>query len=765
MNRIFFIVFMLINLQTFSQSKGTIKDYEKKSAEVDALVWGVEDTLFSSNKLPEIYKNESAVILARKDFESNLHRIMMTDRVLMILNVRREKVFINDQAALKSFSEISYNKVTQRDWGMLYSRHAYSFVGIRIIKPDGAIKKIDVDLSSINLDKDEETGTQIKKIAVPGLEIGDIIDYYIGTHIERLETWNAKDANMITFATEYPILKYKFVTEFSKNFFFTYYRYNGAPALTLTGTDEDPIKTLSLYLTNIEKNSTTEWNSPKRNTQRINLEKTFLNSPPKKEKSKIPTVVDYTTDKEKLDKILDKDFQQGQMFIAKRNEYGLSISNPYLDIYDEFEDAMEDYAKDKIGIKIKNMSSDQIFEIILPVIRKKYFVDFYIPGVLGNEQKIRNTIFRNEPSLVEFAWPYFINKFYTSLGFYSKIIIAENRLYSSFNSPLAIYGECEHLIELYYKGIPHYLSFQNGLLSWDVFPKGIDGSEAKYLRFEDSKEAKLLEKGTMTLPKKLPSENSEKNSYQLTFQTSNFNLIELKRSYVGKGALKVNKQEQLELLQTYAEQVFAEIGITQTLISYFEEFGKKFKKSVSEFDAFLVKEKGAQKKMFTDEAKEQFDIQPKELKKFTITKHGLQTKDTTFEMEEELVLDGLVKNAGSNYIFDFGKLLGPQIEIKPAAHTRKENIYMPYPRQYIYNIQFNIPDGYSCEGIEKLNVKVENETGGFVSIATVKGNLLNVDIKKYYSNGYEPVANWPKMTAFLDACFEFTKVKLLLKKK
>jgi hypothetical protein len=109
--------------------------------------------------------------------------------------------------------------------------------------------------------------------------------------------------------------------------------------------------------------------------------------------------------------------------------------------------------------------------------------------------------------------------------------------------------------------------------------------------------------------------------------------------------------------------------------------------------------------------------------------------------------------------------LGGQIEIKPKDHVRNEDIYMAYPRQFSYTIQFDIPDGYTCEGVDRLNVKVENETGGFTSAATVKGNSLSIDIKKYYSNGYEPVANWPRMTAFLDACFEFTKVKLLLKKK
>lgn len=89
---------------------------------------------------------------------------------------------------------------------------------------------------------------------------------------------------------------------------------------------------------------------------------------------------------------------------------------------------------------------------------------------------------------------------------------------------------------------------------------------------------------------------------------------------------------------------------------------------------------------------------------------------------------------------------------------------MSFPRSFENEITFNIPEGYSVSGLEKLNKKVENETGGFVSTAEVKGNQLVIKTLKYYKNYFEPNTNWNKMIQFLDAAYQFTQEKVLLKK-
>jgi hypothetical protein len=76
-----------------------------------------------------------------------------------------------------------------------------------------------------------------------------------------------------------------------------------------------------------------------------------------------------------------------------------------------------------------------------------------------------------------------------------------------------------------------------------------------------------------------------------------------------------------------------------------------------------------------------------------------------------------------------------------------------------------IPEGFTAEGVANLNSKVENDCGSFISEATVDGNTVKIKLQKVYKNTYEPVGNWEKLLAIIDAANEWSNTKLLLKKK
>jgi hypothetical protein len=50
---------------------------------------------------------------------------------------------------------------------------------------------------------------------------------------------------------------------------------------------------------------------------------------------------------------------------------------------------------------------------------------------------------------------------------------------------------------------------------------------------------------------------------------------------------------------------------------------------------------------------------------------------------------------------------------------------MPFPRSFSYRVEFSIPSGYAIDGVDKLNMSAENETGGFKSVAKQEGNKLD----------------------------------------
>jgi hypothetical protein len=734
--------------------------------EIERSTWEVEDTLFSLNKLPEKYKNESAVILAKREtisLEKKGTRIPLVlftadGRSLLTQKIVREKIYINDQFSLKEFSEIQFSQIISKRNGFAISNLEYSFIGLRIIKPDGTIKKINVEEQSVELNYNKNV--KEKKIAIPDLAIGDVLDYYICLFEKSTYSNSPSGWEEIIISSNYPIIKYLCSIEIDKNYGAWLFRTNDSPEFTQSYNKDKKTTVLSFFKENINKVNSALWNSPLREEQKITLYKSINNIYFSTNVLFLPGhIFDFTNDIESL-----KDRQESALNNIVANADRSKIYEKTIK-FSDFENAVEDQTKLVYNKKTKDVSTEKLLNVAIPVFRNVYFVNGLFTKVLSKEDKVREYLFTRLQNEIVYEWTCILNKFCKKHKIESKIFIAEDRQNYKLSNTLDIVGSSKILLQIKYNGIMRNISLENGIMTWDILPKDIDGNNAKI--FDEKKYAflDLSMSGDHSIIKQKIIENQEINNYKIEFEQNDFLKTLVKRSLVAKGQNKILKQSQLELIQTYVEENLKELKKSESVLDFYSAIDKENINNSLEFQNYLKKEKSVQKKMFTDEAKEQFDNQLKEIKSFTITKHGLQTKDTTFEMEEELVLDGLVKNAGSNYIFDFGKLLGPQIEVKPAAHTRKENVYMPYPRQYIYNIQFNIPDEFTCEGVEKLNVKVENETGGFVSIATVKGNLLNVDIKKYYSNGYEPVANWPKMTAFLDACFEFTKVKVLLKKK
>lgn len=174
--------------------------------------------------------------------------------------------------------------------------------------------------------------------------------------------------------------------------------------------------------------------------------------------------------------------------------------------------------------------------------------------------------------------------------------------------------------------------------------------------------------------------------------------------------------------------------------------------------------KDKQKETFEKSTEEEYEFDVDDYK-FEIKSTGRYGKKSALEMEETFtVKNNLIKKAGDKYLIEIGKMLTSQIEIDQKEKDRKNNIYMVYPRSFENEIILEIPAGYSVSGLEKLNKKVENETGGFTSSAEIKGNQLVIKTFKYYKNYYETNANWSKMIAFLDAAYQFTQEKVLLKK-
>ncbi|MEO1655588.1 MAG: hypothetical protein AAFU64_18745, partial [Bacteroidota bacterium] len=175
----------------------------------------------------------------------------------------------------------------------------------------------------------------------------------------------------------------------------------------------------------------------------------------------------------------------------------------------------------------------------------------------------------------------------------------------------------------------------------------------------------------------------------------------------------------------------------------------------------------ARLKLLQEEYLDDFQLEKSELEiqNFKLVETGIYHDSPDIIYELDLIINGLVKKVGKNYLINIGKLIGGQIKVDEQDRRRKHDIYMPYARTYEHNIAYTIPDGYQVEGIENFNKQVENATGKFVSKAKLNGDVLEVKIVKQYNHSSEKASEWPKMLEFLDAANELYTQSVLIRKK
>ena len=238
------IVLLLFVIQiAVAQDKNEIKDF----------FWGKNDQFKKANSVPEKWANESAVIIHKEEYY-NYHKFGAS---VTYTSGIRKRVKLQDQASVTEFSQFSYkNKFYSNKAMGGFWRRGTTFIGIKVIKPDS--KEVEIDAAK---EAKEVNGEQ--KVAIPNLEIGDIIDYYfysvepfksiLDYSFEPVET---------PLGDVYPTMDLKIVLETENDFFVNFNTYNGAPELKEIPTNKGGERRYELSEKNINKNEFPRWFSP-----------------------------------------------------------------------------------------------------------------------------------------------------------------------------------------------------------------------------------------------------------------------------------------------------------------------------------------------------------------------------------------------------------------------------------------------------------------------------------------------------------------------
>ncbi len=731
MKRILFtVVLCTCTMMVFSQRD--VAKYKERAEEVRKEIWDNPEPQFKVKDVAAELKEESAVIIARYFEIVNSSKLKLkfslfapSARRLTYRTTIHERVRIGDKAALDEFSTIEYKKKLDKTASYAFTKiydKMESYIGAKIIKPDGKeiIVNTEEEVLTKNKSKDKEG-----KLAISDLQVGDILDYYI--RIEETQETGAEAQGPYSFVMggEYPLLHMKVRLQLDDKVNVKYITANGAPSFRETTTDDGDIL-LELTQKNLPKFESKMWTSAWRQWPYIILTYTYVGR-----KGEVK-----------------KGFMSDELVKTMKNNIlpymGTNINwAPLNHTYDYFGGKK----------KIKDFPADTVVKVLYDAWKFSTFCTF-------NTENIDITNDLNYTTANSLMGAISLSYFLRALEIDHDIVLTCSRFSASIKNVMSL-GDFDGLIRL--KNGKQWMAFDDIVTQFNEIPQRFQGEDAITLHPEVLRKSVEYYESKTRIPVTRDVENAITEDITVSLASPNMQQIKIDRTCSLTGAMRHGEQKRLLLM----EDMDAELAkaINQKKLADRLADNKKSQKVVVEFTAAFDKEKKELKNYFKDEAKEQFEEEPKDLTVFEVKSKALLRNEPEFQYRSTFSLDNFVKKAGNNFIVDAGRLIGKFSKIEDKERKRTIDVYMSCPRVFVYNVSLNVPEGYIVKGVEDLAKTVSNEVGSFSVTASSDGKVVKMSVKRTFTRNFEPAANWVKLVELLDAVYEFNNKKILLEKK
>lgn len=763
------LLFFIGSASAIAQKQKVDKDnYKERADSLRKAVWNWNKPAFSVRTIPAEYADASRIIIARRVEIIASGTLMLAGyqtTTCDIMEVTREVVKINDKAAIADYSEFAFTRLLKTP-GRFINNTMKTYIGVRVIKPGGSIKEVSAD--EILLTKDE-VSIKEAKLAIPDLQVGDIIDYFLAKE-QNLKATGSAELENYTFAffDDAPVMHYSVLLQTAKPFTVEYRSYNdtSAPARSVT---ENSDNILEFVKTNIPVQTEGDlWINPYKQLPILRMS--------------LQIVVGYYSrgarGKDHVGKIND-DPDPNSYIESERYAVENFRSKPRALVIDNIEGKIKDYYKwlKKNG---QDLPFDSLVAELYYVFRYAHFLnvdpnDDITQLLTSFHKKINsNRVISNFGAFIEtkgIDWDIVLvtsrygpgmNQVMSSNDI-DWLLLAKGQKYKLFGmddvfSPaFHIPSEYEDIksaptvnrSETSNPGIIYKLQKVNGQKMYHATPTG---------------ETTDFYRGRADVPVSNVSDNSRLEKLGVTV-SSNGSQLEVHRQTTLKGHSKTGVQQKLILFEDLCNQERKLLGEDKTIIEELEENRKARKSYASELKAAFDKERIGQKDEFIKEAKEWFDQPITGLTDHKVENLGVRHNNPDFIYSSTFGMEGLVKKAGNNILIDIGKLQGSTLKATPNLPKRRLDIYMPFARSVQSQIILQVPEGYAAEGINDLNRKIENSSGCFIVEASSDGKAVSLTIKKSFNHSFESIGNWDKLVEIIEAASEWTNTKLLLKKK
>jgi len=703
---------LLVQLLTLSVNADEKADYLKLAQKVRQEVWSSTPADFQKRTVPDRYKNASAVILSYyRELSTDYYRKATADLVLNLrltrqidcTDMERMLIQINDKKALKDYSEFTF-KTKSRKWTWGYHHKTQTVLGIRVIKKNGNVQEVSLD-DYVDVKEGKNDKDLSQKIAVPGLEVGDCIDVF---SLDQIDTQEQQlDPFYFVLRQDEPVLYTKVHCVLDQSLATVYRTMNGAPDFTQT-TDKDKNAVLDMVMDKpIDAESSIWYNSLEQSP--------FIEMYITPTKTKVAVVEKAMRQKgvrgnPDVTPILQDDWKLLKSYVSKGGYSPAGLPSTYKSVFK--------------SAKKEGMSAEEKADRI-------YSFE-YVSG--GASQRVFNTV-------------------------------------ANYLRKLGV--EIEMGITTPFGALPVDKLINYNSTSWFFRLKGTDvyyfpgtypkvASEIPYI-YQGRKAYMQDSEEQITIPVSQAEDNKSVNDMVVKLDGTK---LDISRKVTYSGEQKMYGQSLVSPDNTLFGSSQLEAYWRYLKYDDKDPYSCYTKKESAELKGAFNEYRKNAIDPFKAEISSYHDGDPVQVGGYGVDCVGIRRDSSNFVYHVDYVMDGMVKRAGNNYLLSVGKLIGSSLKLEGKDRERIDDVWRKMAFVDEWNIEIPLPQGYkvSAEALKKIETSVANECGEFTVKATAGNESVKVYVRKCFAHRVEPVSNWSKLLALVDACSAFADKQMVIAK-
>ena len=703
---------LLVQLFTLSVNADEKADYLKLAQKVRQEVWSSTPADFQKRTVPDRYKNASAVILSYyRELSTDYYRKATADLVLNLrltrqidcTDMERMLIQINDKKALKDYSEFTF-KTKSRKWTWGYHHKTQTVLGIRVIKKNGNVQEVSLD-DYVDVKEGKNDKDLSQKIAVPGLEVGDCIDVF---SLDQIDTQEQQlDPFYFVLRQDEPVLYTKVHCVLDQSLATVYRTMNGAPDFTQT-TDKDKNAVLDMVMDKPIDAESSIWYNPLEQSPFIEMYITPT-------KAKVAVVEKAMRQKgvrgnPDVTPILQDDWKLLKSYVSKGGYSPAGLPSTYKSVFK--------------SAKKEGMSAEEKADRI-------YSFE-YVSG--GASQRAFNTV-------------------------------------ANYLRKLGV--EIEMGITTPFGALPVDKLINYNSTSWFFRLKGTDvyyfpgtypkvASEIPYI-YQGRKAYMQDSEEQITIPVSQAEDNKSVNDMVVKLDGTK---LDISRKVTYSGEQKMYGQSLVSPDNTLFGSSQLEAYWRYLKYDDKDPYSCYTKKESAELKGAFNEYRKNAIDPFKAEISSYHDADPVQVGGYGVDCVGIRRDSSNFVYHVDYVMDGMVKRAGNNYLLSVGKLIGSSLKLEGKDRERIDDVWSKMAFVDEWNIEIPLPQGYkvSAEALKKIETSVANECGEFTVKATAGNESVKVYVRKCFAHRVEPVSNWSKLLALVDACSAFTDKQMVIAK-